>query len=472
MNRSYNEAMSEVKDEARSEGRGESGHAGAAYANVGNAGKWIGAAVAGALLMYAFDPERGAARRARARGALRDARERTGDRLDHAWHNAGERLDTARVRATGAYARAGERLAGAAHAAGDRIAEASHRTRDRLDHARERLADAAHEARERAADAAHDARERTIEAKERARHAAHDARERAADAAHDLRERAERSTYEARDRADAAADRVRERADQAAERARSRYEQAASDVRSSARAAGGQVREWTDHLAHAFGARSPTLTNSALLGTGALSVVGLARRSPLAALLGLGALAVLLRSDRGRNLVSALRSRGAASHVDIESSVVIDASPKEVFDAWSEYENFPRFMSHVTEVRDLGHRRSHWKVSGPGGMEYAWNAVMTEQSRPERLSWRSEPGSEIEQEGTVSFEPAGGGTRVTVRMSYAPPAGALGHGIARMLGADPQRQMDDDLQRMKAFIERGGAHYATQQPGPSHNYLH
>lgn len=423
-----------------------------------NAGKWIGAAVAGALLMYAFDPDRGARRRANARGALRDARERTGERIEYAWHNAGDRLDSARLRATGAAARAGERLAGAAHAAGDRLAEVSHRTRDRLEHARERLADASYEARDRASHAAYEARDRV-------KHAAYEAREKAEYAADRARDRAEYT-------ADRAAERARERADLARERLEQTAHSVKADARARAHAAGDQVRAWTDHLSQVFGARSPTLTNSALLGTGALSVVGLVRRSPVAALLGLGALAVLLRSDRGRHLVDSLRHRGAASQVEVENSIHIDAAPKEVFDAWSEVENFPRFMSHVTEVRDLGHRRSHWVVRGPGGMEYAWNAVMTEQSRPERLSWRSEPGSEIEQEGTVTFEPSGNGTRVTVRMTYSPPAGALGHGIARMLGADPQRQMDDDLARMKEFIERGGAPYAGHQAPPSHSFLH
>ena len=308
------------------------------------------------------------------------------------------------------------------------------------------------------------------------KHAAYEARDRASHAAYEAREKAEYAADKARDRAEYSADRAAERARERADLARERLEQTAhsvkADARSRAHAAGDQVRAWTDHLSQVFGARSPTLTNSALLGTGALSVVGLVRRSPVAALLGLGALAVLLRSDRGRHLVDSLRHRGAASQVGVENSIHIDAAPKEVFDAWSEVENFPRFMSHVTEVRDLGHRRSHWVVRGPGGMEYAWNAVMTEQSRPERLSWRSEPGSEIEQEGSVTFEPSGNGTRVTVRMTYSPPAGALGHGIARMLGADPQRQMDDDLARMKEFIERGGAHYAGHQAAPSHSFLH
>ena len=459
-----------------------------------NVGKWIGAAVAGALLMYAFDPDRGPKRRARAKGALRDARHRGADKLEHALHTAGERFDSARERAESVYLRACERLAGAAHAAGDRLAEASHHTRDRLEHARGRLAEASYEARDRASHAADHARDRASHAadyaRDRASHAADYARDRvshaAADArdyADDVRSRAHHVANDARDRANHAADKARVNADEAAERARERADlarenlaqaahEAGTGARARANAVGHQVREWTDHLTQAFGSRGPTLTNSALLGTGALSVVGLVRRSPAVALLGLGALAVLLRSDRGRNLVDSLRHRGEASRVDVENSVYIDASPREVFDAWSEVENFPRFMSHVTEVRDLGHRRSHWVVRGPGGLEYAWNAVMTEQSRPDRLSWRSEPGSEIEQDGSVTFEPSNGGTRVTVRISYAPPAGVLGHGVARMLGVDPQRQMDDDLAQMKAFIERSGSRSPTRPQSPSHTSLH
>jgi len=451
-----------------------------------NVGKWVSAAVAGALLMYAFDPQRGAARRARARVALRDAGERTGEQLGHAWQEVGSRVDSARERASqravNVYVSAGQRLAGAAHKAGDRLSAASHKTRDRLEHARERLAENAHEAGERFADGSYEARERAAHA---AGYAADKAREQSARASSYAADHARGASKRARHLADDLRERAGNQFDHAAdsagdylERAEAAAQRAGADLSKGARergqAVGDQLREWSGHLAHVFGSRSPTLTNSALLGTGALSVVGLARRSPVVALLGLGALAVLLRSGRGRNLVEALRARGAgsASQVEVENSIHIDASPKEVYDAWSDVENFPRFMSHVTEVRDLGHRRSHWSVRGPAGLEYAWNAVMTEQSRPDRLSWRSEPGSEIEQEGTISFEPSRGGTLVTVRMSYAPPAGVLGHGIARMLGADPQRQMDDDLARMKAFIERGGAHYANQQAAPDHSFVH
>jgi uncharacterized membrane protein len=192
------------------------------------------------------------------------------------------------------------------------------------------------------------------------------------------------------------------------------------------------------------------------VGGGLLGLYGLARRSPLAMMLGLAGVAMIARGvAQNQPLGGMLRGRTLGQTIDLEKTVFIDAAPEDVYDMWSNYENFPRFMSHVVEVRDLGRRRSHWVVRGPAGSEFEWNSVLTEQSRPHRLAWRSEPGAEIGQSGSVQFESHRGGTRVTVRMSYSPPAGALGHGIATLLGADPKRQMDDDLARMKALVERG-----------------
>jgi uncharacterized membrane protein len=56
----------------------------------------------------------------------------------------------------------------------------------------------------------------------------------------------------------------------------------------------------------------------------------------------------------------------------------------------------------------------------------------------------------------VRFQPnEQGGTRVEVRMTYNPPAGALGHAVASLLGADPKHAMDEDLVRFKSLIEEG-----------------
>ncbi|OON62526.1 hypothetical protein B0920_03480 [Massilia sp. KIM] len=381
-------------------------------------GKLIGAAAAGALLMYVLDPERGRARRAHAAHALRDAGSQAGhlagDALGNAMRRAGASLEAARHGAAAAYARA------------DALAS----------RAGERMLDAAGHAREQA-------RTQAWEAGERIR-----------DSAAEAGERIERNRWEAQGRMNAAA----------------------GGARARMHAAAAQARGWLDELGHAFESRSPTLTNSALLGGSVLGLSRLMRRSPLGLVLGLGAIALLARSGGGARLASMAREHGLGmglgSLIEVEKSIHIDAAPEKVYEAWSNYDNFPRFMSHVSEVRDIGHRRSHWVVKGPAGSEYSWNAVMTEQSRPEHLAWRSEPGSEIEQEGAVSFEPERGGTRVTVRLAYRPPGGVFGHGLARLLGTDPKRQMDDDLARMKSFVERGLTPYTAQHAAAGDRSLH
>jgi uncharacterized membrane protein len=205
-----------------------------------------------------------------------------------------------------------------------------------------------------------------------------------------------------------------------------------------------QAEDWT-----------PAARGSAIVGGGLLGMYGLMRRNPLGWALGLAGVAMLARGAFNQPLRSMLGA-GALDHaIDLEKSIQIDASPEEVYDFWRDYENFPRFMSHVAEVRDLGRGRSHWVVHGPADSQFEWNSRLTEQSRPHRLAWRTEPGAEIAQAGSVQFEPYRGGTRATVRLSYWPPAGAIGHGIATVLGVDPKRQMDDDLARMKTCIERG-----------------
>jgi uncharacterized membrane protein len=197
-------------------------------------------------------------------------------------------------------------------------------------------------------------------------------------------------------------------------------------------------------------------------------------------ILGLAGAALLARGATNQPLRSLMSGRslgmgmgmGLDQTIDLEKSIHIDASPDEVYDMFANYENFPRFMSHVVEVRDLGRRRSHWTVKGPGGSEFEWNSVLTEQSRPHRLAWRSEPGAEIPQSGSIHLEPHRGGTDVTVRMSYTPPAGALGHGLATLLGSDPKSQMDEDLARMKAYIERGAVPREGAQPRSGSRFLH
>jgi uncharacterized membrane protein len=123
-------------------------------------------------------------------------------------------------------------------------------------------------------------------------------------------------------------------------------------------------------------------------------------------------------------------------------------------------------MSHVEEVRETDDGRTHWVVCGPGGSHFEWDAVVTRAIRPEVMSWRTEPGAVVQHAGSVHFEDADGGTRVSVKLSYT--ATGLGHAIASLLGSAPKQQMDDDFARMKTFIEQGmpPPDVAESPPGP------
>jgi uncharacterized membrane protein len=223
-----------------------------------------------------------------------------------------------------------------------------------------------------------------------------------------------------------------------------------------------------DQLSTPRGMRGATLAGASVLGLGGL----LAPRSPVGMAMGLAGLALLVRAS-GRHPARALLA--AARHtkpVALEKTVHIDAAPEQVFDLFAKVDNFPRFMANVLEVRDLGGHRSHWVVKGPAGTHFAWNAVLTEFKRPHKLAWESEAGAQVEQSGVIRFEPVHDGTRVTVRMSYRPPAGAVGHALASLLGRDPGRQMDDDLARMKALVERGSGQHGAGEHKTAAHMLH
>ena len=187
-------------------------------------------------------------------------------------------------------------------------------------------------------------------------------------------------------------------------------------------------------------------------GTGA--VWGL-RHGGVSGLIGSGAgIALALRALTDRPLAR-LVGRSGRDGIEVEKSIHIDAPCEQVFDLWSNYENFPHFMSMVEEVRALDDRRSHWVVKGPVGTRIEWDAELTESVRPELLAWRSEPGAPVQHVGSVRFEEMDGGTRATVRMSYHPPGGLVGHAVATILGSNPKQDLDADLACMKAFVETG-----------------
>jgi uncharacterized membrane protein len=156
--------------------------------------------------------------------------------------------------------------------------------------------------------------------------------------------------------------------------------------------------------------------------------------------------------------------------VRTKRSVTVGRPVEEVYAFWRDFENLPRFMRHLESVTVTGERRSHWVATAPGGKTVEWDAETVEDRENELISWRSLPGSDVYNAGTVSFHPAPGGrgTEVRVTLEYDPPFGKLGSKIAMLWREEPGQQAMDSLRQLKQVLETGEVLLsdATKERGP------
>jgi uncharacterized membrane protein len=202
---------------------------------------------------------------------------------------------------------------------------------------------------------------------------------------------------------------------------------------------------------------SPGVRLLAGLAGGGMTFYGLTQRGlkgTAATLFGFNLLARGVANTGLRDLagMGGQRSQG----ITFQKTLTVHAPLHEVYEFWHNYQNFPRFMSHVQEVRDLGNGRSHWVVDGPAGQTVEWDAVTTEMERDHVLAWESLPGAQVHNAGRVRFQPSGdNATRLDIFLSYRPPAGVIGQAVAAFFGTDPKSALDDDMVRFKSLLEAG-----------------
>ena len=187
-----------------------------------------------------------------------------------------------------------------------------------------------------------------------------------------------------------------------------------------------------------------------------LAIAGMTRRGLLmkvpAALGGIVALRAMTNMPLRRIFGIGAGRRAVTLHKIINLNVPVD----EVFGVWSNFERFPSFMDGVLEVNSKDSGISRWKVRGPMGAPVSFNTEITRFVPNQEIAWKTTPGSAVQHAGIVKFETDGpDATRVDVRMSYNPMAGAIGHAVASVFGANPKQTMDQDLARLKSLLEEG-----------------
>jgi uncharacterized membrane protein len=201
----------------------------------------------------------------------------------------------------------------------------------------------------------------------------------------------------------------------------------------------------------ALGTKHGSLGRTALLAlSGGLATLAVTGVSPLYN-------AVKLRqNEQGEILVS--------------EAVTVGKTPAEVYARWRDFSRLPDFMEMLETVEVLHGNLSRWTVMGPTG-KVSFEAEMTADEPGKRIAWRTRPGSGVQHSGEVTFRPAPGerGTEVLAKYSYAPPAGAAGAALARMLNHEPGQRTRDDLMRLKWILELG---YIPTAKGQTSGRIH
>ena len=134
-----------------------------------------------------------------------------------------------------------------------------------------------------------------------------------------------------------------------------------------------------------------------------------------------------------------------------EESIDVDVPVRTAYNQWTQFEEFPKFMEGVEEVRQLTDTELHW-IAEIAGQQREWKAEITEQAPDERIAWTSTEGAR--NGGVVTFHRIDDAqTRVMLQMEFEPadPKEKAGD----LVGAVKSR-VKSSLRRFKEFIESRG----------------
>jgi len=134
------------------------------------------------------------------------------------------------------------------------------------------------------------------------------------------------------------------------------------------------------------------------------------------------------------------------------ATVTVNAPLHQVYQLYTHFNDYPKFMTFVKEATYLDDERSHWVVDVVG--KHDWDAINEGWIPDRQIGWRSLDG--LKNAGSVTFEPQGTDrTSLTVTIVYEPPGGVIGQiGEALGAGGEFERRLRHDLEHFAAMVEQ------------------
>jgi uncharacterized membrane protein len=145
------------------------------------------------------------------------------------------------------------------------------------------------------------------------------------------------------------------------------------------------------------------------------------------------------------------KSGSAAAMSSTEESIDVNVPVSTAYNQWTQFEDFPKFMDSVKEVRQLDDTHLHWRAN-IAGKEEQWDSEITEQIPDQRIAWRSTSG--VKNAGVVTFDKISDGkTKVKLHMDYIPRS--VDERVGDTLGL-VRMQTKANLKRFKELLESRG----------------
>lgn len=209
------------------------------------------------------------------------------------------------------------------------------------------------------------------------------------------------------------------------------------------------------------------------VGGGALAIAGLKRRGVSGMALAALGTALVHRGATGycrvydalgvstagdppgdHEVTSAAATVNAREAIKVEHSVTVAVPRPQAYAVWRDFDNHPRFMSHVERVTPQVDGTTRYDAS-VGARSVSWTSEIVRDIPGELISWKTVDG-DIAHAGSVNFRDTldGLGTMVTLAMDYVPVGGRPGQVAARILGLAPDQIVRRDLERFMELLER------------------
>src|SRR4051812_4657350 len=105
-----------------------------------------------------------------------------------------------------------------------------------------------------------------------------------------------------------------------------------------------------------------------------------------------------------------------------KQTIEVDLPISTVYNQWTQFEEFPKFMEGVISVRQQDDKHLHWKAR-IAGKDVEWDAEIYEQRPDEIIGWRSISGDK--NVGSVNFMPLEGNKTLVVLKLTVEPKGII-----------------------------------------------